>query len=316
MPGAPPDLNLSGAAHDVVGDEGPSAGVAGAELPLPVGDVLHLAVGLHLGDYYVFELLADHPEQPVQIHVEVVQVPLVRAGVVVLFKEGVGQLRDDSVPVDVDDRLVAGLLLDDLEGAPREVLRRDPPDVALPLAEVAEEDEGVPDLLHRSLVLRTDGEAEDVEVCDVAYLVLGEGDSAAEVPRDGEGAVGGTEFPAVEGRPDQGRLELVAVELDGAVAVVPHVRPLDEVGVEDVGDLWRHDGAVELLLELPDLPDYRTVVEHGVQRAAEVGVLGEDLHDRGVGKVEPRIFNHRACEITAEVIEEELIVHRPSNVCA
>ena len=40
----------------------------------------------------------------------------------------------------------------------------------------------------------------------------------------------------------------------------------------------------------------------------EVGVLGEDLHDRGVGKVEPGIFNHRACEITAEVIEEELIV--------
>ena len=159
MPGAPPDLNLGGAAHDVVGDEGPSAGVAGAELPLPVGDVLHLAVGLHLGDYDVVELLA----------------------------------------------------------------------------EVAEEDEGVPDLLHRSLVLRTDGEAEDVEVCDVAYLVLGEGDSAAEVPRDGEGAVGGTEFPAVEGRPDQGRLELVAVELDGAVAVVPHVRPLDEV--EDAGSM-------------------------------------------------------------------------------
>lgn len=86
------------------------------------------------------------------------------------------------------------------------------------------------------------------------------------------------------------------------------MRPLDEVGVEDVGNLWRHDGAVELLLELPDLPDDRAVVEHGVQRAAEVGVLGEDLHDRGVGKVEPRIFNHRASEITAEVIEEELIV--------
>ena len=140
--------------------------MAGAELPLPVGDVLHLAVGLHLGDDDVVELLADHPEQPVQIHVEVVQVPLVRAGVVVLFKEGVGQLRDDGVPVNVDDRL-----------------------------------------------------------------------------------------------------ELVAVELDGAVAVVPHMRPLDEVGV-----------------------------------------LGEDLHDCGVGKVEPGIFNHRACEITAEVIEEELIV--------
>ena len=72
------------------------------------------------------------------------------------------------------------------------------------------------DLLHRPLVLRADGEAEDVEVRDVAYLVLGEGDPAAEVPRDGEGAVGRAEFPAVEGRPDQGRLELVAVELDGA----------------------------------------------------------------------------------------------------
>lgn len=47
-----------------------------------------------------------------QIHVEVVQVPLVRAGVVVLFKEGVGQLWDDGVPVNVDDRLVAGLLLE------------------------------------------------------------------------------------------------------------------------------------------------------------------------------------------------------------
>ena len=67
VPGAPPDLYLREAAHDVVGDED------------------------------VVELLADHPEQPVQIHVEVVQVPLVRAGVVVLLKEGVGQLRDDGV---------------------------------------------------------------------------------------------------------------------------------------------------------------------------------------------------------------------------
>ena len=96
-----------------------------------------------------------------------------------------GQLRGDGVPVDVNDRLVAGLLLDDLECAPREVLRSYPPDVA--------------------------------------------------VPRDGEGAVGGAELHAMEGRPDQGRLELVAVELDGAVAVVPHVRPLDEV--EDAGSM-------------------------------------------------------------------------------
>ena len=119
VPGASPDLNLGGAAHD---------------------DVV--------------ELLADHPEQPVQIHVEVVQVPLVRADVVVLLKEGVGQLRDDGIPVDVDDRLVAGLLLDDLEGTPGEVLRRDPPDVAVPLAEVAQEDERIPDLLQRLSVLR------------------------------------------------------------------------------------------------------------------------------------------------------------------
>ena len=101
MPGAPPDIYLRGASHDVIGDEGPSACVAGVELPLPVGDVLHLAVGLHLGDDDIVELLADHPEQPVQIHIEVVRVPLVRAGVVVLLKEGVGQFRDDGVPVDV-----------------------------------------------------------------------------------------------------------------------------------------------------------------------------------------------------------------------
>ena len=90
------------------------------------------------------------------------------------------------------------------------MLRRDPPDVAVPLAEVAEEDEGAPDLLHRPLVLRADGEAEDVEVRDVAYLVLGEGGPAAEVPRDGEGAVGGAELPPW--KDDQTRADLSWVQ--------------------------------------------------------------------------------------------------------
>ena len=37
-------------------------------------------------------------------------------------------------------------------------------------------------------------------------------------------------------------------------------------------------------------------------------LLHRPLVLRTDGEVEPGIFNHRACEITAEVIEEELIV--------
>lgn len=58
--------------------------------------------------------------------------------------------------------------------------------------------------------LNLGGEAEDVEVRDVAYLVLGEGDPAAEVPRDGEGAVGGAELPPW--KDDQTRADLSWVQ--------------------------------------------------------------------------------------------------------
>ena len=48
---------------------------------------------------------------------------------------------------------------------------------------------------------------------------------------------------------------VVLLQLDRAVAVAAFVRPLDEVRIEDVSDLRRHQGAGEFLFKLVHLAD-------------------------------------------------------------
>ena len=71
----------------------------------------------------------------------------------------------------------------------------------------------------------------------------------------------------------------VAVQLDRAVAVPALVRPLDEVRIEDVSDLGRHQGAGEFLFKLAHLADDGVIAVACIQGLPEGAVGMKDFEN-------------------------------------
>ena len=74
-----------------------------------------------------------------------------------------------------------------------------------------------------------------------------------------------TQLASVSRCPIEGRLQLVAVQFDGTVAVAFLACPLNEVRIEDIGNLRWHQRTGELLLQLDDTPQNMVVVERWIK---------------------------------------------------
>lgn len=114
---------------------------------------------------------------------------------------------------------------------------------------------------------------------DVAYLIRSERHHGLMILRYFEEVEGGRYRTVVADGPAECASDLGAVVLDGRIYEASVAKELDEVGIEDVVDLLRHDGTAEEIFKTTDVEDQGTVIEVWRCATLETSVLLDDLYE-------------------------------------
>lgn len=151
-------------------------------------------------------------------------------------------------------------------------------------------------------MLRSAADGREVKVVDMTYLIGSEGNLLTAVRRNLHKVKGGSDPRTIPCSPVKSGTELRADLLDGGQGKSCIREERNEVMPEDVGNLMRHEGAVELQLKpfemMTESAETLAIVRmhHGLHPDEFVN----DFHHGSVGKVKSEVVVLRLTEIRKE----------------
>lgn len=140
-------------------------------------------------------------------------------------------------------------------------------------------------------MLRSAADGREVKVVDVTYLIGSEGNLLMTVRRDLHKVKGGGNPRAIPCSPVKGGTELRADLLDGGQGKSCIREERNEVMPEDVSNLMRHEGAVELQLEPFEMmtESAETLAIVRVHHGLHPDEFVNDFHHGSLGKVKGKV---------------------------
>lgn len=153
-------------------------------------------------------------------------------------------------------------------------------------------------------MLRSAADGREVKVVDVTYLIGSEGNLLMTVRRNLHKVKGGSDPRTIPCSPVKGGTELRADLLDGGQGNPCIREERNEVMPEDVSDLMRHKGAVELQFKpfemMTESAETLAIVRmhHGLHSDEFVN----DFHHGSVGKVKSEVVVLGLTEIRKEAV--------------